>query len=203
MKEKSFERKTQLLQSALDEFSSHKYDDASLNSIIKNASISKGTFYYHFKNKQDLYLYLIEHSSHVKWEFIHHRTRDLNESFQKMDIFERFKCQARIGVEFAMEHPKYHKLAKMLVKEKGNEIFDIIKERLEIGTNKLHDMINEGIEKGDFKPNFPKDFILKTISFMFTYFDDIFYADGVMVLEETLENLDNYVDFMKHGLGTS
>ncbi len=36
---------------------------------------------------------------------------------------------------------------------------------------------------------------------MFTHFDEIFYADGVMVLEETLENLNNYVDFMKHGLG--
>lgn len=201
MKEKSFERKTQLLQSALDEFSLNKYDDASLNSIIKNARISKGTFYYHFKNKQDLYIYLIEYSTNMKWEFIHKRTSDLNENFKKMDIFEMFKCQARIGVEFAMEHPKYHKLAKMLVKEKGNEIFDVIKERLEAGSERLLAMIDQGIEKGDFKTSFPKDFIVKTISFMFTHFDEIFYADGVMVLEETLENLNNYVDFMKHGLG--
>lgn len=46
----------------------------------------------------------------------------------------------------------------------------MIKERLEAGSEKLLEMINQGIEKGDFKTSFPKDFIVKTISFMFTHF---------------------------------
>ncbi len=44
LKEKSFERKTELLEAALDEFTSKSYEDASLNMIIKNAGISKGLF---------------------------------------------------------------------------------------------------------------------------------------------------------------
>lgn len=68
MKEKSFEKKSELFEAALSEFSSKK-EDASLNNIIKNAGISKGIFYYHFKDKQELYIYLLKSSVEVKLAF--------------------------------------------------------------------------------------------------------------------------------------
>jgi len=44
-KEKRFQRENDLLKAALDEFSSKSYEEASLNRIIKNAGMSKGSKY--------------------------------------------------------------------------------------------------------------------------------------------------------------
>lgn len=202
MREKSFERKAELLEAALDEFIVKNYEDASLNNVIKNAGISKGTFYYHFQDKQALYLFLLESSVKTKWEFVSNRTKEHLEDYEKKDIFEKFKLQARIGAEFAATFPKYHRLSKMFTKEKGNKIYEIAKDVLGNGTEKLlEEMIVKAMENGDFKKEFSKDFIIKTVSYMFIHFDEIFYTEEDFELERMLKNLDNFVDFMKGGLG--
>lgn len=202
MKEKSFERKTELLEAALDEFIVKNYEEASLNNVIKNAGISKGTFYYHFQDKQALYLFLLESSVKTKWEFVGNRIKEYSEDYEKKDIFEKFKLQARIGAEFAATFPKYHRLSKMFTKEKGNEIYEIAKGVLGNGTEKLlEEMIVKAMENGDFNKEFSKDFIIKTVSYMFIHFDEIFYTEEDFELERMLKNLDNFVDFMKGGLG--
>lgn len=50
----------ELFNATLDMFSSMSYDIASLNDIIKNSHSNKGSFYYRFKDKYDLYLALID-----------------------------------------------------------------------------------------------------------------------------------------------
>lgn len=50
------ERFASILSVALDEFASARYDEASFNRIIKNCQMAKGTMYYYFKSKEDLFL---------------------------------------------------------------------------------------------------------------------------------------------------
>lgn len=47
-----------ILSAALDEFSTHGFHDASLNRVIEAAGISKGSLYYYFDGKDDLYAYV-------------------------------------------------------------------------------------------------------------------------------------------------
>ena len=49
-----------LLKAAEKEFSRVLYRDASINKIVQNANISRGSFYMYFENKEDLYLYIIK-----------------------------------------------------------------------------------------------------------------------------------------------
>lgn len=202
MKKKSFEKKVELLEAALDEFIVKSYEDASLNNIIKNAGISKGTFYYHFQDKQALYIFLLESSVKTKWEFVSNRTKEYSEDYEKKNIFEKFKLQARIGAEFAVTFPKYHRLSRMFTKEKGNKIYEIVKIVLGNDTEGLlEEMIIKAIENGDFKKEFSKDFIIKTVSYLFIHFDEIFYTQEDFELERMLKNIDNFIDFIKGGLG--
>lgn len=198
MKESSFEKKEDLLQAALNEFSIKKYEEASLNNIIKKANISKGTFYYHFEDKLDLYLYLLESSVKTKWEFINNRLKNIDGI---NDIFEKFKLQARIGAEFASAHPEYYNLSKMFLKEKGKEIYEIAKRKLSGDSiNPLKNMIETAIEEGNFRNDIPNEFIIKVLSFMFTNFDEIFYGEDLDI-DSVINNLDYYVDFIKNGIG--
>ena len=50
------ERFAHILSVALDEFARSRYNDASFNRIIKNCQMAKGTMYYYFKSKEDLFL---------------------------------------------------------------------------------------------------------------------------------------------------
>lgn len=53
------EKKQKLIQSALREFSRVPFEDVSINQIIKDAGISRGSFYMYFEDKKDLCLYLL------------------------------------------------------------------------------------------------------------------------------------------------
>ncbi|HEY4153358.1 MAG TPA: TetR/AcrR family transcriptional regulator [Pseudolysinimonas sp.] len=49
-----------IVQAALDEFAAHGFHDASLNRVIEAAGISKGSLYYYFDGKEDLFAYVAQ-----------------------------------------------------------------------------------------------------------------------------------------------
>ena len=54
------EKKNRIIEAAIKEFSLQLYEKASINQIIKEADISRGSFYQYFEDKEDLYFFLIE-----------------------------------------------------------------------------------------------------------------------------------------------
>lgn len=48
-----------IIRSAIKEFATHNFHDSSYNRIIQNAGMSKGTMYYYFKSKEDLFLTIV------------------------------------------------------------------------------------------------------------------------------------------------
>lgn len=54
------ERRESILMAAQAEFARNGFEQASLNTIIREAGISKGSLYYYFEDKTDLYLAVIE-----------------------------------------------------------------------------------------------------------------------------------------------
>ena len=53
------EKQNKILEAAMQEFSSQLYVNSSINQIIKQADISRGSFYQYFADKDDLYFYMI------------------------------------------------------------------------------------------------------------------------------------------------
>lgn len=53
-------KQKQIVNACIQEFSSKKYDQCSLNTIIKNAGISKGGLFKYISSKEELYLYVME-----------------------------------------------------------------------------------------------------------------------------------------------
>lgn len=53
--------KTSLIfQAAIDIFSEKGFDKATMDDIAARANVAKGTIYYHFKSKEELFLFLVE-----------------------------------------------------------------------------------------------------------------------------------------------
>ena len=53
------EKQEKLLEAATQEFSNRPFNEASINHIIKEAGIPRGSFYMYFTDKEDLFRYLV------------------------------------------------------------------------------------------------------------------------------------------------
>ncbi len=49
-----------IFQAAIDVFSEKGFDKATMDDIAARANVAKGTIYYHFKSKEELFLFLVE-----------------------------------------------------------------------------------------------------------------------------------------------
>ena len=198
MKEKSFERKNELIEAALTEFSSHTYESASLNKIIKKTGISKGTFYYHFEDKKALYLFILGIAGESQAEFVNKNMRGQN--LRGKDIFEQLKLQFKFSGEFTLEQPKYYRFITMFMKEA--EINKDLKSVLEGSNDTLFDeIITRAVKQEDFNNRFPIDFVTRIMHYLFINYFAIFNAEEDYQLEKMLKNANNFVDFLKYGLG--
>ena len=59
------EKIRKIMNVALNEFSKFGKDDVSLNRILKTANISKGVFYHYFKDKEELFNFLINYTADI------------------------------------------------------------------------------------------------------------------------------------------
>lgn len=53
-------RRRQILMASLEAFSEKGYDKTSVNDIVKKSGLSKGTLYWYFKNKQAIFIAMVE-----------------------------------------------------------------------------------------------------------------------------------------------
>ncbi|NLD98428.1 MAG: TetR/AcrR family transcriptional regulator [Fibrobacter sp.] len=54
------EKQKRIVEAGIEEFSRKLFADASINQIIKNAGIARGSFYLYFEDKLDFYCYLLD-----------------------------------------------------------------------------------------------------------------------------------------------
>jgi TetR/AcrR family transcriptional regulator len=114
------EKQARIINAAMKEFVNSGYDKASTNEIVKEAQISKGSLFNYFKNKKDLYLFLIEYSMNI-----------IEEIYEKIDMKERdlFKKIHQVGMvklNIQKKSPLVFDFLKSLGNENGPEVkFDI------------------------------------------------------------------------------
>ncbi|MBN1201787.1 MAG: TetR/AcrR family transcriptional regulator [Anaerolineae bacterium] len=54
------DRRSQIIQAAFQAFAQKGYDKTSMDDIVQQSGLSKGTLYWHFKNKHDLFLAVMD-----------------------------------------------------------------------------------------------------------------------------------------------
>ncbi|MDD3168514.1 MAG: TetR/AcrR family transcriptional regulator [Eubacteriales bacterium] len=201
MKVKSFDRKKELMEAALDEFSQKSYEDASLNNIIKNAGISKGTFYYHFQDKKALYLSLIQAIVDTKISFMETKLKDYAGS-SDLNLFDHFRMQVKFGLEFGKNYPEYYLLSMMFLKEKGNPIYYEAMAMRDDTSEKYYDeLLEKAMERGEFRDGVSLPFIKSVLGHLFIRFNEIFDLKAAdFDLDGMLRNYEDLIDFMQYGL---
>ena len=91
-------RRQQILSACIHEFAQHGYRGASTDRMAGAAGISKGLLFYHFKNKKNLYLYIVDYAARTMIEkMAKMRRNDTGDFFDR--IIERGMLKLRLGWE--------------------------------------------------------------------------------------------------------
>ena len=187
-----------LLASALEEFGRHGYEDASVNAIIDRAGISKGSFYYRFSTKYELYVHLLRTGVRRKWEFIGER---LDAGAGATNLFDEFLFQADLGVQFALEHPEYHRLSVMFSREKGTRVYEeALRDLGQDDSAGLLPRLRAAVAGGEIRTGFSDEFLERVVPRLFMLFDQIVFGEQEWDLERSRERLREYVELLRHGL---
>ncbi len=100
------EKQRRIFAAAVEEFSTRRFSEASINQIVKNAGIPRGSFYQYFENKEDLYLYMITEIGKEKMQrFEQARVFDT-----EADFFTIYMELYRIGLAWAKTKPEYNRI---------------------------------------------------------------------------------------------
>lgn len=91
------EKREKLLRCARAEFARAPYTDASINRIIRAAGIPRGSFYQYFRDKEELFSYLLgqlgEQMATTMQDLLDRREGDLFAAL--LDLFDRIQAECR------------------------------------------------------------------------------------------------------------
>jgi AcrR family transcriptional regulator len=133
------ERQKEIIDASFEEFALNEYATASLGNIIKKLSIAKGSFYRYFKNKQDLYFYLIEYATKERFAQVGELFSDTNISFNEL-IVQNFATK----IKFELKNPLISGFLYNVSQERNNDEIGNIQLMIK---KKVMDMIVELLEQ--------------------------------------------------------
>lgn len=155
------EKQERILEISLKEFASNDYNSASMNNIIKNIGVAKGSFYRYFQNKNDLYMYLIDYAVKKR---ISHISENLNPATKDFNLFENLKDIILISLKFNLEHPIYSNfLYKNVELDFINGDKGSIKKATSIIQSYFDDAIKSNQNRNIVRDDISSDIILHTI----------------------------------------
>lgn len=149
-------KQKEFTQAALAEFSSNLYDTASINTIIKNLGIARGSVYRYFKDKLDLWLYLKEYSEQKKLFYIQKVDRSKFNNF-----WEYYEALYLSGIEFDLAEPHCSQfLYQIGFKENSKEVLPFLKSWDKKAKEVFTQWVNYEKELGTFNPSIKTEIIV-------------------------------------------
>ena len=188
-------RYPQLLNAAIDEFSKKKFDDASLNDILKSSGMSKGSLYHHFGDKFGLYLALIDINLKKKLSYFMPLMQQMSSSG---DFFGTMRLIIRGTIDFMMADDRMYHLSNRFLEvspETRSKILTFFPYDYSKGFRPL---IVSAIESGQIDNRYTPDFIVKILELFFTNTHKFLSPGDTTTEAEKI--IDQMIEIIQYGI---
>ena len=74
--------KRAIFESAIQVFSNCGYSGATMDEVVARAGVAKGSLYYHFKSKEELFIFIIKEGMNLIHEEVEKATRDIKDPYE-------------------------------------------------------------------------------------------------------------------------
>ena len=163
-KEETEKSRKELLESALKVFHEKGYATARLEDIAQGANLTRGAFYWHFKNKFEVFKALLDQGFSETKELVDHYLNGDHDPYTRVRSFVQYLLNDRQR----KEHQTY--IFIKLYNEPEPELADLRDENRDLQqvvVPALTETIREGILTGAFRTPLEPEFIARTIFTLF------------------------------------
>ncbi|MFC1650724.1 TetR/AcrR family transcriptional regulator [Candidatus Latescibacterota bacterium] len=154
------ERRKSILAAAQNEFIKNGYDSASLNTIIAEAGISKGSLYYYFEDKSDLYLTVLNDVM----AGLQHNIGGIGSGEFSDDFWKDIEDYTRKSLRMIKENPDFVRLARGLFSliSSGN-IPESVADVFNDWKSMMTEIVVHGQEVGEIRNDLPLDLLVNIL----------------------------------------
>jgi len=195
------EKRNRIIDAAISEFEYNSYENSSINKIVKESGISKGSLYQYFDNKKGLYKYIINLIVAEKMKYI----TEVMENPGQHDFFTLIHDMYKSGLEFAKNNPRYVNIGNVLLFDPTSPLYqEIVKDNIGKSNEIFEKLILLAIDKGEIRKNINVKLLSHMISDMNSSIVDYYrnniskdWDEGILII------LDEFLDILKYGIGNS
>lgn len=193
------EKRALISKVALEEFAEYSFDQASINRIVSNAGIAKGSFYQYFEDKKDLFLYLIQVATEEKLNYFSPILSNPNEH----DFFTLIREIYLSGMRFAVAHPEYAAISTMVLENKNGPIYNAVMDNnLPTAHELFESLLEMAIARGEVRATIDVKMFAYVITAMNTVVIEYYIEHLAQSFDEKMmETIDKFLDFLKNGIG--
>lgn len=192
-------KRNRIINAGLSEFSKCSYNEASTNNIVKKASISKGSLFKYFMNKEDLYFYILDC-------IIADLTKNLKNELTELkgDVFQVILIYAEAEFNWYIENIDKYKFLKRAFADDNSNIFKKTMERYKLEGYSFYYKIFENIETQIL--NCEKEKGLNILKWTLEGLNAKFmkeseqYSNISDIKDYYLDELKQYINILKNGL---
>lgn len=151
------EKQQRILRAALKEFAQHGYVQGSTNNIVREAGIAKGTLFYYFKSKQELYNYLVEYVlDYIEKEYL------VQLDHVEPDFIARYSRAAQVKMEcYIKDREILEFLGALYLNEGGDATEEIWQGRLDELYRALTGRMLDHVDTSLFRDDLSPEYVLK------------------------------------------
>ncbi len=174
------DKQERVLDAALTEFSEQGYQGASLNRLVAQAGIAKGSLYQYFPNKEGIF----RHIFHFALGQVERTLTAVKEESLAEGFFARLEKSLLAGVAFLREHPRVFGLYLQIQFEKNvpfrEELLAAVRRH---ATEYFASLVRRAQTRGELRPGVPEAAVLFLLDALF---DRFLQAVAVPALDVTL-----------------
>lgn len=197
------EKRKRIIDVCIEEFSLNGYKNASTNSIVKNAEISKGILFHYFGNKKRLYLYVLNYVVELLTKVIYGRMDNLS-----TDFFERVMQIGIIKMQAAHEYPSEYKFVIDAVAHTDEELEQEVQAVYGKMLSQGMPILFKDIDTSNFRKDMNKEKALEVIMFIVEGISNKYSrafrnksTDEIMSnMEDLIKEYYEYVEILKKGI---
>lgn len=198
------EKRDTIIEAAVNEFAEYGFESASINRIVANSGISKGSFYQYFEDKLDVFRHLIDLLAQEKMDFF----KDKHPPIMGQGVFEYFRWMLKVGLEFNSVQPRMAQAVVRVLFIEGLFYGQLFEDYQQQTREALTGMIRHAIELGEVDPSVDLELAVMVIEIWANAITIYALREGMKqkdVLKwvrsaETQEKIDKLLYVMEYGL---
>lgn len=188
----SYEKQVVILNAAINEFVRGGFDKASVNTIVENANISKGSLFFYFESKKNLYLFLFEYC-----EFLIIENARKSMHFVEGDFIARMQLTMHQNLTLLETHPSIFAFVKSCKGETDATIKPYVSEIVKASDEKILSHVYHNIDRSLFRDKAEIELAITTIKATLFHVTHTCLADQTMTLKDAKSEIDRFIVFFR------